>query len=129
MNKEMTSAEKGRRTKLSQKTVDELIDIIIRKDDIARRNEKYCNTLRINLKALEIKIKDMRNSNIALSTKLASANDAIAESIDKLSDNKDTIDRQKVYISKLERMAKYLFYVAAIEAALIVLSILYMIMF
>lgn len=122
MNKEMTSAEKGRRTKLSQKTVDELVNIIIRKDDIARRNEKYCNTLRINLKALEIKIKDIRNSNIALSTKLATADDTINESI-------DTIDRQKVYISKLEHTLKYLFYTVAVEAILLILSILYIIMF
>jgi len=36
MNKEETTATKGRRTKLSKKSVEELVNIILRKDDVER---------------------------------------------------------------------------------------------
>lgn len=38
--KELSSADKCRRTKLRKKSVDELVDIILRKDDVERRLSK-----------------------------------------------------------------------------------------
>lgn len=38
--KELSSADKCRRTKLRKKSVDELVDIILRKDDIERKSSK-----------------------------------------------------------------------------------------
>lgn len=38
--KEMSSADKCRRTKLSKKSVEELVSIILRKDDVERKNTK-----------------------------------------------------------------------------------------
>jgi len=42
MKKEETTATKGRRTKLSKKSVEELVNIILRKDSVEKAlNEKY----------------------------------------------------------------------------------------
>lgn len=63
MSKELTSAEKSRRTKLGNKTNEELIDIIIRKDDVGRRKENLIKALKINIQGLEKKCESL-NSNI-----------------------------------------------------------------
>lgn len=64
MSKELTSAEKSRRTKLGNKTNEELIDIIIRKDDVGRRKENLIKALKINIQGLEKKCESL-NTNIA----------------------------------------------------------------
>ena len=38
--KELSSADKCRRTKLRKKSVDELVNIILRKDDVERKSSK-----------------------------------------------------------------------------------------
>lgn len=55
MSKEET-AKKCRMTKLSKKTNDELISIIIRKDDIERRNSKVIDCLKQNVIGLQKKV-------------------------------------------------------------------------
>ena len=66
MKKELTSAEKSRVTKLSKKSSEELIDIIIRKDDVERRKDKLIACLKTNIAGLENKIsniqEDLRNA-------------------------------------------------------------------
>lgn len=56
--KELSSADKCRRTKLSKKSVDELVDIILRKDDIERKSSKTIDTYKklqiTNEKRIEI---------------------------------------------------------------------------
>lgn len=56
--KELSSADKCRRTKLRKKSVDELIDIILRKDDIERKSSKTIDTYKklqiTNEKRIEI---------------------------------------------------------------------------
>lgn len=56
--KELSSADKCRRTKLRKKSVDELIEIILRKDDVERRLNKSINTYKklqvTNEKRIEI---------------------------------------------------------------------------
>ena len=61
MSKELTSAEKSRRTKLGNKSVEELIDIIIRKDDIGRRKDNLIKALKINILGLEKKNESLNN--------------------------------------------------------------------
>ena len=66
MKKELTSAEKSRVTKLSKKSSEELVDIIIRKDDVERRKDKLIACLKTNIAGLENKIsniqEDLRNA-------------------------------------------------------------------
>lgn len=61
MSKELTSAEKSRRTKLGNKSVEELIDIIIRKDDVGRRKDNLIKALKINIQGLEKKVEAISN--------------------------------------------------------------------
>ena len=42
--KELSSADKCRRTKLRKKSVDELVNIILRKDDVERKSSKTIDT-------------------------------------------------------------------------------------
>ena len=66
MKKELTSAEKSRVTKLSKKSNEELVDIIIRKDDVERRKDKLIACLKTNIAGLENKIssiqQDLKNA-------------------------------------------------------------------
>lgn len=56
--KELSSADKCRRTKLRKKSVDELVEIILRKDDVERRLNKSVDTFKklqvTNEKRIEI---------------------------------------------------------------------------
>lgn len=56
--KELSSTDKCRRTKLRKKSVDELVDIILRKDDIERKASKTIDTYKklqiTNEKRIEI---------------------------------------------------------------------------
>lgn len=56
--KELSSANKCRRTKLRKKSIDELVDIILRKDDIERKSSKTIDTYKklqiTNEKRIEI---------------------------------------------------------------------------
>lgn len=56
--KELSSADKCRRTKLCKKSVDELVNIILRKDDVERKSSKTIDTYKklqlTNEKRIEI---------------------------------------------------------------------------
>lgn len=60
MEKELSSAEKSRKTKLSKKSAEELIDIVIRKDDIERRKDKLIACLKTNIAGLENKVSSIK---------------------------------------------------------------------
>lgn len=66
MEKELSSAEKSRKTKLSKKSVDELVNIILRKDDVERRKDKLIACLKTNIAGLENKVsntqEDLKNA-------------------------------------------------------------------
>lgn len=62
MKKELTSAEKSRVTKLSKKSNEELVDIIIRKDDVERRKDKLIACLKTNIAGLENKISSIQQN-------------------------------------------------------------------
>lgn len=61
--KELSVAEKTRKTKLSKKSIDELINIILRKDDIERKNHKLIKYLKITIDGLEKKTKGIEEDN------------------------------------------------------------------
>lgn len=71
MSKELTSSEKSRRTKLGNKTNEELIDIIIRKDDVGRRKENLIKALKINIQGLEKKAETLNNDIANIETEYA----------------------------------------------------------
>lgn len=62
MNKELSTAEKSRKTKLSKKSVEELVNIILRKDDIERRKDKLIACLKTNIAGLENKISSIQQN-------------------------------------------------------------------
>ena len=62
MNKELSTAEKSRKTKLSKKSVEELVNIILRKDDVERRKDNLIKALKINVQGLEKKVEVINNN-------------------------------------------------------------------
>lgn len=79
--KELSVAEKTRKTKLSKKSVDELVNIILRKDDIERKNNKLIKCLKINIDGLEKKNKGLEEDY----QKLEDINVSVNDSFDRLS--------------------------------------------
>ena len=64
MSKELSTSEKSRKTKLSKKNVEELVNIILRKDDVERRKDNLIKALKINIQGLEKKVESI-SSDIA----------------------------------------------------------------
>ena len=62
MSKELSTAEKSRKTKLSKKSVEELVNIILRKDDVERRKDNLIKALKINVQGLEKKVEVISNN-------------------------------------------------------------------
>nr|DAH00297.1 MAG TPA: hypothetical protein [Crassvirales sp.] len=61
MGKELSAAEKSRKTKLSKKSVEELVNIVLRKDDVERRKDNLIKALKINIQGLEKKNEYLNN--------------------------------------------------------------------
>lgn len=96
--KELSVAEKTRKTKLSKKSVDELVNIILRKDDIERKNNKLIKCLKINIDGLEKKTKGLEedntcleDANVNLNNSFNELNKVYKETIKKLDDSLNTI--------------------------------------
>lgn len=68
MSKELSTAEKSRKTKLSKKSVEELVNIILRKDDVERRKDNLIKALKINIQGLEKKVEAISNDIINIET-------------------------------------------------------------
>lgn len=77
----MNVAEKTRKTKLSKKSIDELVNIILRKDDIKRKNNKLIKYLKITIDGLEKKTKGLEEDY----QKLEDINVSVNDSFDRLS--------------------------------------------
>lgn len=95
MNKELTSAEKCRRTKLGNKTNEELINIIIRKDDIGRRKDKLITCLKNNILGLEKKINSIKAD-------LSNVEQEYADSVDKYNDVSKTLKAEIAHNATLK---------------------------
>nr|DAU00003.1 MAG TPA: hypothetical protein [Crassvirales sp.] len=110
MKKELTSAEKSRVTKLSKKSNEELVDIIIRKDDVERRKDKLIACLKTNIAGLENKIsntqEDLRNAEVEYADILKKHNTLVTIAQHKqneLNDIKNTLKaNDKFYKDKLD---------------------------
>ena len=96
--KELSVAEKTRKTKLSKKSVDELVNIILRKDDIERKNNKLIKCLKINIDGLEKKNKSLEednkcleDANVNLNNSFDRLNKVYKETVKKLDDSSITI--------------------------------------
>ena len=96
--KELSVAEKTRKTKLSKKSVDELVNIILRKDDIEHKNNKLIKYLKINIEGLEKKNKSLEEDykklediNVSVNDSFDNLNRAYKETIKKLDDSGTTI--------------------------------------
>lgn len=60
--KELSSADKCRRTKLRKKSIDELVNIILRKDDVERKSSKTIDTYKKLQLTNEKKIEILKDS-------------------------------------------------------------------
>nr|UVX50889.1 MAG: hemolysin [Bacteriophage sp.] len=96
--KELSVAEKTRKTKLSKKSIDELVNIILRKDDIERKNNKLIKCLKINIDGLEKKTKGLEEDyqklediNVSVNDSFDNLNRAYKETVKKLDDSLTTI--------------------------------------
>lgn len=110
MEKELSSAEKSRKTKLSKKSVDELVNIILRKDDVERRKDKLIACLKTNIAGLENKVsntqEDLRNAEAEYADILKKYNTLVTNAQYKqneLNDIKKTLKaNDKLYKDKLD---------------------------
>ena len=96
--KELSVAEKTRKTKLSKKSADELVSIILRKDDVERKNSKLIKCLKINVDSLEKKNKllqkdyqELEDVNVGISKSFEELHKVYKETNDKLKDSLNTI--------------------------------------
>ena len=60
--KELSSADKCRRTKLRKKSIDELVNIVLRKDDVERKSSKTIDTFRKLQLTSEKRIETLKDS-------------------------------------------------------------------
>ena len=115
--KELSSADKCRRTKLRKKSIDELVNIILRKDDIERKNNKLIKCLKINIEGLEKKTKGLEednkcleDANVNLNNSFNELNKVYKETIKKLDDSLNTIqhydDNAFALQDKINRLVK-----------------------
>lgn len=95
VNETLSSSDKCRRTKLSKKTADELISIILRKDDTERKHSKQIETYKklqtLNdkrVETLKATIENQENINKSLEQTVI-AKDATINNLNKNIDSKD----------------------------------------
>jgi hypothetical protein len=142
MKKELTSAEKSRVTKLSKKSNEELVDIIIRKDDVERRKDKLIACLKTNIAGLENKIssiqQDLKNAETEYANVLKKNNTLATIAQNKQNElndiNKTLKANDKFYKDKLDALQDKLnkaikanceYFVLGIFVSAIIFSIIY----
>lgn len=99
MSKELSTAEKSRKTKLSKKSVEELVNIILRKDDVERRKDNLIKALKINVQGLEKKVEAISNNITNIETEyndLQKRNFAIIQAREKFKDECKSLKTQLV---------------------------------
>lgn len=87
--KELSSADKCRRTKLRKKSVDELVDIILRKDDVERRLSKSIDTFKKLQVTNEKRIETLKDS-ISKSEEIQATQEKTIYSLNTTLSNKNT---------------------------------------
>ena len=86
--KELSSADKCRRTKLRKKSVDELVEIILRKDDVERRLNKSVDTFKKLQVTNEKRIEILKDS-LDKSEEIQSNQEKTIAVLNAIIDNKD----------------------------------------
>lgn len=106
--KELSVAEKTRKTKLSKKSIDELVNIILRKDDIERKNNKLIKYLKITINGLEKKTKGieednkyLENANVNLNNSFNALNKDYKDSLNIIKHHDDEMFSLQDKINKL----------------------------
>ena len=87
--KELSSADKCRRTKLRKKSVDELVNIILRKDDVERRLSKSIDTFKKLQVTNEKRIETLKDS-ISKSEEIQATQEKTIYSLNTTLSNKNT---------------------------------------
>lgn len=107
--KELSAAEKSRKTKLSKKSLEELVDIIIRKDDVERKTSKLIKCLKANIDGLEKKNKtilkdyqELEDVNVDISKRFEELHKVYKETNDELKDSLNTIQHYDDEIFSLQ---------------------------
>ena len=86
--KELSSADKCRRTKLRKKSVDELVNIILRKDDVERKSSKTIDTYKKLQVTNEKRIETLKDS-ISKSEEIQSTQEQTISVLNATIDNKN----------------------------------------
>ena len=86
--KELSSADKCRRTKLRKKSVEELVNIILRKDDVERRLSKSVDTFKKLQVTSEKRIETLKDS-ISKSEEIQSTQEQTIAALNATIDNKN----------------------------------------
>lgn len=118
MEKELTAAEKGRKTRLSNMSVEELVNIILRKDKTEHKLQNLNKCLKENINGLENKINNLKaviatleNTNVKLDKANREFNDDIKSYKDEVQHKTDTIDYLKDMINMRKRDLRRLVYI------------------
>lgn len=104
MTKELSTSEKSRKTKLSKKSVEELVNIILRKDDVERRKDNLIKALKINIQSLEKKVEAISNDITNIETEY---NELKRSNFNVIKDNanfKTQLEDSEYKINKLNRI-------------------------
>ena len=128
--KELSVAEKTRKTKLSKKSIDELVNIILRKDDIERKNNKLIKYLKITIDGLEKKTKNLEeynknleDSNVSLNNSFNEVNKAYKDSLNTIQHYDDDMFSLQDKINRLVKSNSKCFGYGLLLGAIIVFII------
>lgn len=129
MSKEET-AKKCRMTKLSKKTNDELISIIIRKDDIERRNSKVIDCLKQNVIGLQKKVDTIMSDKQLVEDECAIKINEISnlqtqskEYASEMERYKDMYDKELLNNTNIKKSFNYVIYLVIVLIMVIVVLI------
>lgn len=100
--KELSSADKCRRTKLRKKSIDELVNIILRKDDVERKSSKTIDTYKKLQLTNEKRIEILKDS-------LDKSEEIQSNQEKTIADLNATINNEDKHIATLEEHNKVLY--------------------
>ena len=108
--KELSSADKCRRTKLRKKSVEELVNIILRKDDVERRFSKSVDTFKKLQVTNEKRIETLKDS-ISKSEEIQVAQEKTIASLNATINNKNKsietfAEHNKILYSRIKVLKK-----------------------
>lgn len=108
--KELSSADKCRRTKLRKKSIDELINIILRKDDVERKSNNTIDTYKKLQLTNEKRIEILKDS-LDKSEEIQSNQEKTIVALNATIDNEDTHiaileDHNKVLYGRIDSLEK-----------------------